>query len=115
MKVQQGRERARFFESKNTPVCVLFLRNFLFWLLDVDGFKVLIEFVTTLLLFDIFHFFGTEACGILAPQPGVESTPLALEGEVLTLDHQGSPLCVFWGSHNRKGRSLPRVGAHYGP
>ena len=43
MKVQQGRERARFLEPKNTLVCVLFLRNFLFWLLDVDGFKVLIE------------------------------------------------------------------------
>ena len=29
-------------------------------------------------------FFGHEACGILAPKPGIESAPLALEGEVLT-------------------------------
>ena len=32
--------------------------------------------------------FGHEACGILAPQPGIEPAPLALEGEVLTT---GSP------------------------
>ena len=31
-----------------------------------------------------FDFFGPEAWGILAPQPGVEPTPLALEGKVLT-------------------------------
>ena len=29
-------------------------------------------------------FFGQEACGILATWPGIEPTPLALEGEVLT-------------------------------
>ena len=29
-------------------------------------------------------FSGHEACGILAPQPGIEPTPPALEGEVLT-------------------------------
>ena len=29
-------------------------------------------------------FFGREACGILAPQPGIEPAPPALEGEVLT-------------------------------
>ena len=28
--------------------------------------------------------FGHEACGILAPQPGVEPAPPALEGEVPT-------------------------------
>ena len=27
-------------------------------------------------------FFGPKACGILAPQPGIEPTPPALEGEV---------------------------------
>ena len=45
-------------------------------------FKVFIEFVTTLLL--LFMFFGCEACGILASQPGIEPVPPALEGEVLT-------------------------------
>ena len=29
-------------------------------------------------------FFGHETCGILAPRPGIEPTPPALEGEVLT-------------------------------
>ena len=31
-----------------------------------------------------FGFFGCEACGILAPQPGIEPASPALEGEVLT-------------------------------
>ena len=36
-----------------------------------------------------FGYIGLQACGILAPWPGIE--PLALEGEVLIpLDHQGS-------------------------
>ena len=47
-------------------------------------FKVFIEFVTILLLFFMFWFFGGEACGILAPRPGIEPAPPALEGEVLT-------------------------------
>ena len=32
----------------------------------------------------MFWFFGREACGILAPRPGIKPTPPALEGEVLT-------------------------------
>ena len=36
-----------------------------------------------------FFFFGREACGILAPQPGIEPTPPALEGEVLTTGPPG--------------------------
>ena len=32
----------------------------------------------------MFWFFGHEACGIGAPSPGVEHSPFALEGEVLT-------------------------------
>ena len=47
-------------------------------------FKVFIEFVTILLLFYVFWFFGPEACGTLAPQPGIEPARLVLEGEVLT-------------------------------
>ena len=30
----------------------------------------------------MFWFFGHKACGILAPQPGTEPAPAALEGEV---------------------------------
>ena len=32
----------------------------------------------------MFCFFGREACGILAPRPGIEPALPALEGEVLT-------------------------------
>ena len=38
----------------------------------------------------IFLFSGQEACGILAPQAGIEPTPPALEGK-MPLEHQGSP------------------------
>ena len=31
----------------------------------------------------IFWFFGPEACGILAPHPGIKPAPPALEGKVL--------------------------------
>ena len=41
----------------------------------------------------MFWFFGLEALGILAAQPGIKPTPPALEVRVLTLDHKGSPCC----------------------
>ena len=40
----------------------------------------------------MFWFLGHEACGILAPQPGIKSAPLALEGEVLTTGPPGKSL-----------------------
>ena len=46
-------------------------------------FEVFIEFVTVLLHF-MFWCFGRQACGILAPRPGIKPTPPAVEGEVLT-------------------------------
>ena len=39
----------------------------------------------------MFWIFGPEACGILAPQPGIKSASSVLEGEVLTTGHQVSP------------------------
>ena len=36
-----------------------------------------------------FWFSGHEACGILAPQPGIEPAPPVLEGEVLTTGPSG--------------------------
>ena len=64
------------------------LKNFfLMWTI----FKVFIEFVTILLMF-CFGFFGCEACGILAPWPGNEPAPLALEGEVSTTGPPGKSL-----------------------
>ena len=51
--------------------------------------KNFIEFITILLLlfffFLMFWSFGREACGVLVPQPGIEPTPRALEGKVLTI------------------------------
>ena len=37
----------------------------------------------------MFGFFGPEACGILAPRPGIEPAPPELEGEVLTTGPPG--------------------------
>ena len=37
-------------------------------------------------------FFGHRTCGILAPQPGMEIVPLALEEEVLTNGPSGKSL-----------------------
>ena len=67
-----------------------FLRFFFFLMWTV--FKVFIEFVTILLLFFMFWVFGPEACGILAPRPGVKLTPPALEGKVLTTGPPGKSL-----------------------
>ena len=39
--------------------------------------------------------FGPEACGLLAPWPGIELTPLALEGEVLTTGPPGKSSAYF--------------------
>ena len=54
-------------------------------------FKVFIEAITILFLFYVLVF-GLEACGILAPQPGIEPTPPALEGKVLTTGPPGKSL-----------------------
>ena len=53
-------------------------------------FKVFTEFVNSIvsvvdfLFCFVFFFLVREACGILALPPGIEPTPPALEGEVLT-------------------------------
>ena len=59
----------------------------------------------------MFWSFGHEACGVLASWPGIEPSPSALEGEVLTTGPPGkspqafdwSPLCIpFFGFPCRK-------------
>ena len=40
----------------------------------------------------MFWIFGVEACGILAPRPGIEPIPRTLEGEVLTTGLPGMSL-----------------------
>ena len=44
----------------------------------------------------MFWFFGCKACGILVPQPGIEPTPSALKGEVLTPGSPGKSPCVSY-------------------
>ena len=58
-------------------------------------FKAFIEFVTILLLFYGLFFFGHKAYGIPASQPGIEPTPRALEGEVLTTRLPGKSLVIY--------------------
>ena len=43
----------------------------------------------------MFWFFAHEACRILALQPGIEPTPLALEGEILTTGLPGKSQSFF--------------------
>ena len=73
-------------QRSSTCIFVCLLRFFKIWTI----FKVFIEFVTILLLLYFFVFFlGPKACGILALPPGIEPTPLASEGEVLTIGLPG--------------------------
>ena len=49
--------------------------------------KVFVEFVTMLFLV---YAFGPKVCGVLAPRPGIELSPPALQGGLLTSGPQGS-------------------------
>ena len=75
-----------FFMTLSTtysfPFTYMYWLSFFFLMWTI--FKVFIEFVTILLL----------ACGTLAPQPGIEPVPPALEGKVLTLGPAGKFL--YW-------------------
>ena len=43
----------------------------------------------------MYCFLGCKACGTLAPQPGIEPSPLTLEGEFLTTGPPGKSLNAF--------------------
>ena len=43
----------------------------------------------------MFWIFGVEACGILAPRPGIEPAPPALEGDILSTGPPGKSLFLF--------------------
>ena len=43
----------------------------------------------------MFWFFGREACSILATWPGIELTPPALEGKVVTTGPPGNSLEIL--------------------
>ena len=75
------------------PFIFFFLSFFSF--LTWTSFKVFIDFVTTLLLFLCSGFLATRHAGILAPRPGIEPTPSALEGSVLAPGPPGKPLSFY--------------------
>ena len=67
-----------------------FFKVFLMWTI----FRVFIEFATILLLFYVLVFGGRHV-GILAPWPGIEPAPPALEGGVSTTGPPGKSLSWF--------------------
>ena len=67
-----------------------FFKEFFFFFFIYTIFKVFIEFVTLLFLFNGL-LFPMEACGISASWPGIEAPPPAWEGGVLTTGPPGSP------------------------
>ena len=91
------KSRGCFFSQVNFPVknnfilLIFFKKPFFFFFLMWAILKVIIEFVTILLWFWVLDFWPPGICGILAPRPGIEAAPLALEDEVLTTGYQRSP------------------------
>ena len=73
----------------------LFIFSIYFYFFDVDHCQRLYGICYNIAPVSRFGLFGREACGILALRPGIQPTPPALEGEVLTSDGQGSPRLSF--------------------
>ena len=77
---------AQVFDHKSSWI-FLFLHTFFFFFKEFSGcgpfLKSLLNFLQYCFCF-MFCFFGHEACGVLAPQPGIEPSPPALESKVLT-------------------------------
>ena len=77
-----------------------YLYNFLpFLRIDMDHFSSLLnllQYCFWLGFFCMFWFSGHEACGILAPRPGIDPAPPALEGDVLSTGPLGKSLFLFW-------------------
>ena len=71
-----------------------------FLLVMSSTLKSLLNLLPLLFLFYVW-FLGLEACGIFAPQPGVECAPPVLESKVLTTDRQGSPP-KYLSDHNER-------------
>ena len=63
----------------------------------------------------MFWFFGHEACGILAPQPGIKPAPRALEGEVFTTGPPGKSLREHPYGITPETRNSPRAPSHQQP
>ena len=74
---------------KSIP-CLVNSHSFFFFLMWTT-FKIFIEFVTILFPFHVLVF-ARQACGFLAPQPGIEPAPPALGSKVLTTGQLGMSL-----------------------
>ena len=86
-------------ESSFPKASFLFFLRFFFFLCGpfLKSLLNLLQYCFCLM----FWFFGREACGMLAPQPGLEPNPPALEGEGLTTGLPGKPppkgfLCLIF-------------------
>ena len=76
---------------------------FLMWTIFLKSLLNFLQYCFCLM----FQFFGQEACGILAPSPGIEPISPALEDEVLTTGAPASPRThVFqsWWPRSTKAR-----------
>ena len=70
------------YPSRTQSMSLFLKKIFLMWTIF---FKSLLSLLQHCFCFLYFGFFGHEACGILAPWPGIEPTPPALE--VWNLNH----------------------------
>ena len=61
-------------------------------LYELSPFEIIKVLCFGFFFFVFLFFFGHEACGILAPRPGIKPVPPALEGEVLTTGLPGKSL-----------------------
>ena len=71
---------------------VILIRDLLFFFFKIFLMWTIFKSLLNLLQYcrcPMFWFFGREACGILAPWPGIKPSPSALEGEVLTTGPPG--------------------------
>ena len=74
-----------YFKALNTFYFIIYL----LCIFDVDHFfKSLLNLLQHCFCF-MFWFFGLKACGILAPRPGIDPAPPALESKVLTTGPPG--------------------------
>ena len=97
--------------TERLQLCVLFIYLFIFW---CGPFLKSLLNLLQYCFCSMFWFFGHEACGILAPQPGIKPASPALEGEVLTTGPPGKSLCVLFLSNIKHwpfsvSRSCPPV------
>ena len=80
--------------------CFFFLIRF-FFLMWTIFFKSLLDLLQCCFCF-MFWCFGCEVRGILAPQPGIQPAPPALEGKVVTTGLPGKSLAVVIPVENRQ-------------